>query len=135
MTSDHPERQGPATSQGIADSLERLPDASSQLAHANPQPMSQEHRERFNEAAVQEAEAQAGLASDNRRMRGEIAERVSYAVGAQVAVADVVFLIYGFGNDWHIPSQTIVAWLTATVAEVIAVGLVITKSLFPEKSA
>ena len=44
-------------------------------------------------------------------------------------------LIYGFANDWHIPGSTMNAWLAATVVQVIAVGLVITKSLFPSKRA
>jgi hypothetical protein len=68
-------------------------------------------------------------------MREKIAEWVSWAIGAQVMLADVVCLVYGFGNDWHIPPETIVAWLSATVVQVIAVGLVITKSLFPPEMA
>jgi hypothetical protein len=97
--------------------------------------MSLEHRERFNEAEVKRAETRAEQDSDNRKMREKIAEWVSYAVGAQVVLADVVFLIYGFGNEWHVPPETIVAWLSATVVQVIAVGLVITKSLFPPESS
>jgi len=93
--------------------------------------MSRGHRERFNEAEVKRAETRAELDSDNRKPRESIAKWVSYAIGAQVVLADIVFLIYGFGNDWHIPAGTIVAWLSATVVQVIAVGLVITKSLFP----
>jgi hypothetical protein len=112
-----------------------LGDASTALAHANPQPMSPGHRERFNEAEVKRAETRAEQESDNRKMRERIALWVSYPIGAQVLVADSVFLIYGFGNDWHIPVEAIVAWLSATVIQVIAVGLVITKSLFPPRTA
>lgn len=108
-----------------------LGSASSGLAHASPSPMSQGHLNRFNEAEVKSAEIRAELHSDNRKLRKTIAERVSYAIGAQVLLADVVFVIYGFGNDWHIPTESIVAWLGAVVAQVIAVGLVITRSLFP----
>jgi hypothetical protein len=114
---------------------EQLRDASSELADANPQPMSRDHRERFNEAEVKRAETRAAQDSDNRKMREKIAEWVSYAIGAQVALADIVFVVYGFGNDWHIPSQAIIAWLSATVVQVIAVGMVITKSLFPPEKA
>jgi hypothetical protein len=97
--------------------------------------MSRDHRERFNEAEVKRAETRAAQDSDNRKMREKIAEWVSYAIGAQVALADIVFVVYGFGNDWHIPSQAIIAWLSATVVQVIAVGMVITKSLFPPEKA
>lgn len=49
----------------------------------------------------------------------------------QILIADVVFVIYGFGNDWHIPGTAVVGWLSATVVEVIGVVVVITNYLFP----
>jgi hypothetical protein len=52
----------------------------------------------------------------------------------QVVIADVAFFIYGFWNEWEIPGGTINAWLAATVVQVIAVGLVITRSLFPSSA-
>ena len=48
-----------------------------------------------------------------------------------IVIADVAFLIYGFWNGWDIPGSTISAWLGAVVVQVIAVGLVIARSLFP----
>jgi hypothetical protein len=126
MTEGKDEQQDAAAS-----SLAPLGDASSELAHANPQPMSPEHRERFNEAEIKRVETRAELESDNRAMRERIALWVAYAIGAQVLVADLAFFIYGFGNDWHIPVEAIVAWLSAAVVQVLAVGHAITKSLFP----
>jgi hypothetical protein len=64
----------------------------------------------------------------------EIAERVFRAISIQVVIADLAFFIYGFGNDWHIPAATVGAWLGAVVIQVIAVGLVIARSLFPAVS-
>ena len=89
------------------------------------------HTQRLHEAAVQERETHAKQVEENRKLRKRIADHVSLAVAIQVGVADVAFLIYGFWNGWEIPGSTIVAWLSATVVQVIAVGLVVTKSLFP----
>jgi hypothetical protein len=50
----------------------------------------------------------------------------------QVVIADIAFLTYGFWNGWEIPGSTISAWLGAVVVQVIAVGLVIARSLFPQ---
>lgn len=108
-----------------------LRDGSTELSHADSQPLNLRHRERFNEAQVKRAETRAGLAADNRAMRARLAIWVAYATGGQVLLADLAFFIYGFGNDWHIPVAAIVAWLSAAVVQVIAVGLAITKSLFP----
>lgn len=113
-----------------------LPGAAEEIARADPQPaplfdFDAAHRQRFHEATVQEAETRAQQASDDRALREKIATWVSLAIGVQVGVADLVFLIYGFANDWHIPGSTMNAWLAATVVQVIAVGLVITRSLFP----
>lgn len=120
------------------ESLPELPDASTELQRANPRPsllydFDDEHKKRLHEAAVKERETRAAQASDDRSLREKIAKWVSWAILGQVAIADLVFLIYGFANDWHIPGSTMNAWLAATVVQVIAVGLVITKSLFPSK--
>ena len=64
-----------------------------------------------------------------------IADHVSLAIAIQVGIADAAFLIYGFWNGWKIPGSTIFAWLSATVIQVIAVGLAVTKSLFPSAPA
>jgi hypothetical protein len=51
----------------------------------------------------------------------------------QVAIADLVFLIYGFANGWELPAGTMPAWLGAAVAQVIAVAIVVARSLFPTR--
>lgn len=90
-----------------------------------------DHKRRYYEATVKKLEIEAKQADDDRGMRKEIADRVFLAIRVQVVIADAVFLLYGFWNSWEIPGSTISAWLGAVVVQVIAVGLVIARSLFP----
>jgi hypothetical protein len=92
-----------------------------------------DHQRRYDEAIVSEREVIAKPADDDRTMRKDIAEAVFAAIKWQVAIADIAFLTYGFWNGWEIPGSTISAWLGATVVQVIAVGVVITRSLFPSE--
>lgn len=123
-------------------SLPALPSAEEELARLQTSPvvpiadLSDDHKHRYHEAVISHWETRARQAEDNRGLRERVADRVSWAAGIQVGIADLVFLIYGFGNDWHIPGSAISAWLAAAVVQVIAVALVIVKSLFPpEKEA
>jgi hypothetical protein len=90
-----------------------------------------DHKRRYHEAAVQKLEIEAKQADDDREMRKEIAERVFKAISVQVVIADIAFLTYGFWSGWEIPGSTMSAWLAAVVLQVIAVGMVIARSLFP----
>jgi hypothetical protein len=92
-----------------------------------------DHQRRYAEATVKKLEIEAKQADDDRNMRKEIAERVFKAISVQVIIADVAFLVYGFWNGWEIPGSTVSAWLGAIVVQVIAVGLVIARSLFPSE--
>jgi hypothetical protein len=92
-----------------------------------------DHQRRFAEATVKKLEIEAKQADDDREMRKDIAERVFKAISVQVVIADLAFLVYGFWNGWGIPGSTISAWLGAVVIQVIAVGLVIARSLFPSE--
>lgn len=55
------------------------------------------------------------------------------AMGTQILIADLVFGLYGWFHLWHIPPAAIIAWLSATVIEVIGLVLVITQRLFPTR--
>jgi hypothetical protein len=90
-----------------------------------------DHQRRFAEATVRKLEIEAEQADNDREMRKDIAERIFKAISVQVVIADLAFLVYGFWNGWEIPGSTISAWLGAVVVQVIAVGLVIARSLFP----
>jgi len=53
-------------------------------------------------------------------------------LGAQLVVADVVFIIYAWaGVHWKVPPAAISAWLGAVVVQVIGIVMVIVKGLFP----
>jgi hypothetical protein len=46
--------------------------------------------------------------------------------------ANVAFYLYAIHKDFAIPPEVIIGWLTATVAQVVGIVLVIAKYLFPE---
>ncbi len=117
--------------------LAPLPTALEELARADLRPtlipeLADDHKRRYHEAWVKEHEIRAKQADDDRAMRKDIAGRVFQAIRIQVGIADIAFLIYGFWNGWEIPGSTVSAWLGAVVVQVIAVGLVIARSLFPQ---
>jgi hypothetical protein len=61
---------------------------------------------------------------------------VGGAALVQLFVADVAFLQYASqGRNWDIPTAAISAWLGATVAQVIAVLIVVANNLFPRRDA
>jgi hypothetical protein len=104
-------------------------------AGGQPKPLNlnAEHQRRLNEAIVVQQEATAGQAGDDRRLRKWLVIGTSIAVGIQLIAADAVFVAYGHDNSWNIPGSTISAWLGATVVQVIALGVIILRSLFPPK--
>jgi hypothetical protein len=130
------EAEDAADSSDQSEALAPLPKASEELAREDLQrvPLTEledDHKRRYHEAWVKEHEIHAKQADDDRAMRKDIAERVFRAISVQVVIADAAFLTYGFWNGWEIPGSTISAWLGAVVVQVIAVGLVIARSLFP----
>ncbi len=53
---------------------------------------------------------------------------------AQLAVADLGFFLYAWlGVGWRIETSIMHVWLGATVVEVIAIVLVVTRYLFPRR--
>jgi hypothetical protein len=53
-------------------------------------------------------------------------------VGAQLLVADVVFVAYAhWGVHWHLSAGVIDVWLGATFAEVVGMTTVVVRYLFP----
>jgi hypothetical protein len=52
----------------------------------------------------------------------------------QVGIADYVFIRYAQTRNWgDVPTGAIQAWLAATVVQVIAVVLVVARSVFPSE--
>ncbi len=71
---------------------------------------------------------------DDNEARKPFLRWVSIAAVAQLACANIVFLVYAhFGVEWQIPAAAISAWLAATVAQVIAVLIVVANNLFPRR--
>jgi hypothetical protein len=70
---------------------------------------------------------------EEHNLRKRVAKYAYIATAAQIVVADGVFVIYAWvGMSWEVPTPAIAAWLSATVVQVIAVLLVITRYLFPD---
>lgn len=49
----------------------------------------------------------------------------------QVGLADLGFAIYATALGWKLPTAAISAWLAATVVQVVAITLAVTRGLFP----
>jgi hypothetical protein len=97
-----------------------------------------DHRRRWNEAGVHKLEilneilgAAAAQAEQDRDLRKAISNRVFWAIVIQVLVADVGIVVFAIARHGHVATSIVNAWLGATVIQVIAVGIVIAKSLFP----
>lgn len=72
--------------------------------------------------------------TEEHELRKTVAKCVYAATALQVVAADVAFYRYAsLGRDWNVPTAAISAWLAATVVQVIAVLLVVTRYLFPER--
>lgn len=67
------------------------------------------------------------------KLKKVIAYSALALMAVQIVAADAAFYCYGFFNDWDIPEGAIQAWLLAAVVQVVAVVLVVTRSLFPPK--
>jgi len=68
---------------------------------------------------------------DRRNVRKKLVWPVLVGAAVQFVAADVAFFIYGYGNDWQIHPSVMVAWLSATVVQVVGVVLVVMRYLFP----
>lgn len=68
------------------------------------------------------------------RLRKNVAWAAIWFVGAQLVMSNVLFSAYVFNNVNSLDSSIMIAWLTATVVEVIGILGIVTISLFPNKS-
>lgn len=78
-------------------------------------------------------QARADEARQSVGLQKALAIFAMVAMGVQILLADAGFALYGIFNGWHIPPAAIIAWLSATVIEVIGLVLVITQRLFPTR--
>lgn len=71
---------------------------------------------------------------EDKQARKPFLWTVSLLALGQLVLADIVFLKYASeGVQWDVPAAAISAWLAATVAQVIAVLLVLANNLFPKR--
>jgi hypothetical protein len=71
---------------------------------------------------------------EEHALRKTVAKWSYIALAAQIGIADAVFIAYAWnGRHWNLPVAAISVWLSATVVQVIAVLLVITRYLFPDR--
>lgn len=112
----------------VAEVLQRL------STQPRPLNLNAEHEKRLTEALVKEAETASDQAGDDRELRRWIAIGTAIAVGLQLGATNAIFVVYGAANAWVIPGGTVSAWLGATVVQIIALAVVIVRSLFPPKN-
>jgi hypothetical protein len=71
-------------------------------------------------------------ATTDSRLREWLGYGAIAGAGLQLASANVAFYLYAIHKAFDIPPEVIIGWLTATVAQVVGIVLVIAKYLFPE---
>jgi hypothetical protein len=79
------------------------------------------------------------MAALKRRDRGQtiklrwgLALFAIIAVSVQILVANLIFGWYMWANGWrNLPSEIMIAWMSATVVEVIGIVVIIARNLFP----
>jgi hypothetical protein len=84
------------------------------------------------------AEPLADLGRVNRQqnidLRKNYADWLLRALIAQMATADVVFVLFAqFGVHWKLSATIINVWLGATIGEVVGIVLVVAHYLFPNR--
>lgn len=77
-----------------------------------------------------EERARLTAITDRTSMRKHYGRGAGLAVIVQIGVVDWIFFQYLSGNEWNVPGEVMITWLTATVVQAIGVVLVITRSLF-----
>jgi hypothetical protein len=102
-----------------------------QAFHAALDPQNKPIEEMGDERAIIH---QAGL--QHLRLRGFYAYFLPILLSVQLAVADVVFILYAdLGVHWRLSEPLVGAWLGAAVIQVVGVVAVVTKYLFSGHSA
>lgn len=69
--------------------------------------------------------------SDTLKLRRRLGVAAIVLMAVQLAVADVAFFFYGEANDWKIPGEVVIGWLSSVVVQVVGVVFIVAKNLFP----
>jgi hypothetical protein len=74
------------------------------------------------------------FAEQEHGLRQNYADWIIRVLGAQLFVADVVFVALAWaGWNWELSSGVIEVWLVATVVQVVGVVAIVTRHLFPNR--
>jgi hypothetical protein len=74
------------------------------------------------------------FAEQEHGLRQSYADWIIRVLGAQLFVADVVFVALAWaGWNWELSSGVIEVWLAATVVQVVGVVAIVTRHLFPNR--
>jgi|ERR1700761_3999340 len=96
--------------------------------------MPEELRHLSEREKVQRLALQRMFAKQEHGLRQSYADWIIRVLGAQLLVADAVFIVFAWvGKDWQLSSGVIEIWLAATVVQVIAVVAIVTRHLFPNR--
>lgn len=83
---------------------------------------------------VQGLGLQKMFAEQEHALRQSYADWIIRVLGAQLLVADAVFIVFAWvGRDWNLSSGVIEIWLAATVVQVVGVVAIVTRHLFPNR--
>ncbi len=77
------------------------------------------------------AHARAVDAETDSSLRKLLGYGATVLMAAQIAAADVVFVLYASNNGWEIPAATANVWLAAAVVQVVALAHTVARHLFP----
>jgi hypothetical protein len=107
-------------------------DFRSDSARPSPLPVHLEHleeRERAQGLALRQL-----FAEQEHGLRQSYAEWIIRVLGAQLLIADAVFIIFAWaGRNWELSSGVIEVWLAATVIQIVGVVAIVTRHLFPNR--
>ncbi len=104
------------------------------LEDSHPVEIPEELRHLSERERVQGLGLQKMFAEQEHGLRQSYADWIIRVLGAQLLVADAVFVVFAWvGENWQLSSGVIEIWLAATVVQVIAVVAVVTRHLFPDR--
>jgi hypothetical protein len=96
--------------------------------------MPEELRHLTEREKVQHLALQRLFAEQEYGLRQSYADWIIRVLGAQLFVADVVFVALAWaGWNWELSSGVIEVWLAATVVQIVGVVAIVTRHLFPNR--
>jgi uncharacterized membrane protein len=83
---------------------------------------------------AQELVLRRRFAEQEHGLRQSYADWIIRVLGAQLFVADAVFVVFAWaGWNWELSSGVIEVWLAATVIQIVGVVAIVTRHLFPNR--